>query len=348
LVAQRNHSGGATSSTALWLILVAGAWLPVACGQDRPATQRRVGKPPVGSVSTTATIHWQDVPLRDAIGRLEKLFDEAIFLDRHIDSGVRVSLDIEATSTREVLTAIAAEHGWGVSQLGRVVYVGPPATAGALRAVAQARSDEAAQLAGRQRTALGLKRQLSWARLAEPRELVASLVEKSGWRVARDERIPHDLWAAGELPGLTMVEQLTVLLVGFDMTFELKPNDAVIEIVPLDVSKVAARGEDIPVRTPRQRAAPRSTETKQVYTLRVAEKPVGAVVRELAQRLNWQVEFDEAAIRAAGRSLDQRVSFKVENVDQEELLRALLWPAGLDFRRDGERIRIVPREAPSG
>jgi hypothetical protein len=80
-----------------------------------------------------------------------------------------------------------------------------------------------------------------------------------------------------------------------------------------------------------------------VYSLRVAEKPVGPVTRELARRLNWQVEFDEAAIEAAGLSLDARVSFAVENVDQDELLHALLRPAGLTFRREGEVIKIVPR-----
>jgi len=93
------------------------------------------------------------------------------------------------------------------------------------------------------------------------------------------------------------------------------------------------------------REAPPPQGTKQVYTLRVAEKPVGAVLRELAQRLNWQIEFDEAAIRAAGRSIEKRVSFAVENVEQDALLDALLRPAGLDFRRDDERIMIVPRNS---
>ena len=43
----------------------------------------------------------------------------------------------------------------------------------------------------------------------------------------------------------------------------------------------------------------------QVYTLRVQEKPVGAVLRELSQRLHWAIQIDEDAIRAAGKSLDK-------------------------------------------
>jgi hypothetical protein len=68
------------------------------------------------------------------------------------------------------------------------------------------------------------------------------------------------------------------------------------------------------------------------------------VLQELGRRLNWPIEIDERAIGAAGRSVDERVSFAVENATQEELLEALLRPAGLSFRRDGERIRVVPRD----
>jgi hypothetical protein len=91
----------------------------------------------------------------------------------------------------------------------------------------------------------------------------------------------------------------------------------------------------------------RTGETKQIYSLRVEAKPVGAVVSEIARRLNWQIEFDKAAIEAAGLSLDKHVSFTVEDVEQEELLEAVLGPAGLAFRREGARIIVVPDEGRS-
>jgi hypothetical protein len=84
-------------------------------------------------------------------------------------------------------------------------------------------------------------------------------------------------------------------------------------------------------------------KTKQVYTLRVQEQPVGAVLQQMAAKLDWSVEIDHESIRAAGLSLEKRVSFSVENSDADELLNAVLQPAGLDYRRDGERLRIVPR-----
>ena len=53
----------------------------------------------------------------------------------------------------------------------------------------------------------------------------------------------------------------------------------------------------------------------------------------------WAIQIDEDAIRAAGKSLDKRVSFSVENADQEHLLEALLTPAGLDYQMEGEQVR---------
>src|SRR5262245_7935263 len=64
----------------------------------------------------TATIHWQGVTLAEAIARLKPLFDEPVFLDRRIDPNQRVSLDIEATSAEQVLSALAAEHELGVGR----------------------------------------------------------------------------------------------------------------------------------------------------------------------------------------------------------------------------------------
>jgi hypothetical protein len=292
----------------------------------------------------TATIHWQGVPLREAIGRLQPLFDEPVFVDRRVDPNVHVSLDISATSAEQVLKALAAEHELGVGRLGKLIYLGPRSSAEQLRATVAQRSKEIVGLPAELRPSLTRKQRLNWPRLSQPRQLVASAIEQCGWRIAEPERIPHDLWAAGELPELSVAEELTVLLIGFDLTFELRPADRSIQIVPLQTPTVARDPRGVPNRATARANAKRPTGgTKQMYTLRVQEKPVGAVLRELENRLHWVIQIDEEAIRAARKSLDQRVSFSVENVDQDKLLGALLTPAGLDYRVEGEKVRIIPR-----
>jgi hypothetical protein len=335
------HQAARFMRLACFIFLVA-AGLQTAFGQGGPAsgTDLNAGKRSV----RTATIHWQDVPLRDALIRLEKLFGKSAFLDRRIDPTVRVNLDMAASSVEQVLARVGGEHGWGVSRVGDVVYLGPAAAAGQLSGIIAARKEDVAKLPQAQRANFMRKWAISWPRLTKPRELVTELVKKTGWRNTDEQRIPHDLWAAGRLDGLTFAEQLAVLLVGFDLTYEIRAETRTIQIVKLDQSAYIALADS--AADPPAGKSPERTDgkTKQVYSLRVAEKPVGPVLRELARRLNWQIEFDDAAIQAAGRSLEARVSFAVENVEQDELLDAVLGPAGLTFRREGEVIEVVPRK----
>jgi hypothetical protein len=354
-----------------------------AAAQPRPARERSPQR--AARVQRSAAIHWDRVPLRDAVARVSKLFDEPVFIDRRLDPDRRVSLQLEANSIDEVLQALADTQSAGVSRLGRVRYLGPRHAAELLRTAAVLRSEEIARLKTSDRTTLERKQHLSWPQLSEPRELIGSLATRRGWRITRIERIPHDLWAAGTLPELSAADQLTLLLIGFDLSFKTQARDRSFEIAPLGPvtiqreyrlpyrasenallrqelsaaksARMEARTLIVDARVEQHerladlfagRSTPRrsdraATESQRRYTLRVQEQPVDAVIRQLADRMSWPIEFDEASIRAAGLSPDTRVSFSVENSDQGALLDAMLAPAGLDYRREGERLIVVPR-----
>lgn len=330
--------------TVLSGVLVSATLVPAQEATDRPRlVLSGDDRPRGGAARQAATIHWQGVTLEDAILRLRPLFEAVVFVDRRIDPNQRVNLDIDASSAEQVVGALAAECGLSVTRLGTLIYV-QPIGAGDLEANSAARSREIARLPAALRPTLLAKGRLNWPRRTEPRQLIAGLAAERGWQLADAARVPHDVWAAGELPELSVADQLAVLLFGFGLTYEVHAADRKIAIVPLPVTA------DAPVATPSRPAtsaarpgARGTAATKQVYTLRVQEKPVRAVLRELSQRLRWSIQIDEQAIRAAGKSLDQRVSFSVENADREQLLDALLTPAGLEYRIDGQQIRILPR-----
>jgi hypothetical protein len=333
----------------------------------------------------SVSIHWERVPLRDAVERVSKSFGEAVFTDRRVDPDRRVTLQLEAKAIDQVLQSIADTQSLGVSRLKGVRYLGPRHAAELLRTAAVLRGEEIARLNSPERQKLERTLPLNWPQRSEPRELVISLARQRGWRITRAERIPHDLWVAGALPELSAAEQLTLLLIGFDLSFKTLARERSLEIVPLEqvtirreyrlpyessenallrqelsAAKSARRGartlivearveqherlaELFTGRTVRPRARRPTSELEHRYTLRVQDQPVGGVIRQLAERMSWPVEFDEASIQAAGLSLDTRISFSVENSNQEGLLDAMLAPAGLDYRREGERLIVVPR-----
>jgi hypothetical protein len=308
----------------------------------RPVTNAKSGTT-LGNPPTTTTIHWQGVPLRETLDRLRQTFKVAVFVDRRVDPNTRVTLDIAAASADQALGGIADSCGLDVARIGKLLYIGPASAAGRLRPLVNLRMREAAKLPADLRNAVQKRQPLTWPRLSEPRQLVATLAEQNGWRIVDAEKIPHDLWAANDLPELNLAEQLTVLLMGFDLTFEFRPEDRAIQIVPLEANVAPAAAHSARNRPPAKIPIAHPSGTKQVYTLHVQEKPVGAVLHELANRLHWNLQIDENAIHAAGKSLDQRVSFSVENADQDKLLDSLLTPAGLEFRVEGERILILPQ-----
>jgi hypothetical protein len=121
------------------------AWSAVGAQESKTSEATPRARRAAQSVQT-ATIHWQDVPLRDAIGRLERLFGQPIFLDRRIDPGTRVTLEATASSAMDVLMRVAAEHGWQVIHLGDVVYAGPAGAGSQLDAAITALKAEVAEL----------------------------------------------------------------------------------------------------------------------------------------------------------------------------------------------------------
>jgi hypothetical protein len=77
------------------------------------------------------------------------------------------------------------------------------------------------------------QRPLVWPDLAQPRDLVAALAAEAGLSVKLPDSTPHDLWPAVDLPPLTWTDRLSLVLAGFDLTFEIDPAKKTIALKPL-------------------------------------------------------------------------------------------------------------------
>ncbi|HEX7449302.1 MAG TPA: hypothetical protein VF306_17235 [Pirellulales bacterium] len=324
------------------------------------------------------TASWSQTPVREALAELSRSQRVAMLLDRRIDPDRPVSLSIDAVALEDAVAQIAHECQADVSWFGPLAYLGPPAAAQRLRTLAALRDADAERLSGERRQRFAHPRSWSWEDLATPRELCQSLAAEARVRLESLDLLPHDLWAAADLPPLTWIERLTLLANEFDLTFEFADDGAAVRLTPVvepvrierryaggkqpvalarryaelapeaEVERfgggviVRGRIEDHERLTEQPKRVSRGKPGKQVFTVRADEQPLSAVLDQLRSQLRLTLNIDEAALRKAGISLDRSISFDVKRATLEELLFAVLRPAGLTYRGEGREFEIFP------
>jgi len=295
-------------------------------------------------------VFWSNNPLRGAMTSLSRAQRVAILIDRRVDPGQRLTLNLQNVPLETILQTVAKRCGLGLARLGPVVYLAPPAAAERLRPLATAMDRAARQLPAAAQRKFLRTQPLAWEDLATPRELLEQLGRQNGLEIDGLERVPHDLWAAADLPPLPLVERLTLIAAQFDLGFtiaaggtrlELAPMPKDLPVLPADRRPLSA-GHAASTSSATQPAP--SLERVRIQRLSVRDKPLGPVLRQLAERLGLQLKLDEQAIQRAGISLDQRVSVLVENATVDQLLHELLKSTGLKFQRRQNVVEILPAD----
>jgi len=307
-----------------------------------PPPQWRVGPNFQRQLREPIGITLSGSPLRDALYGLGRRQGVAVLLDRRIDPGRRVELRLDDVPLDDVFRQIAARHGLGYSPVDSVAYFGPPEVAVRLPALCAKRRDEARRLAT---AAVWLKsKPLRWGDFAVPRELLSGLAEENGLRLSGLEQVPHDLWAAADLPPLALVDRMTLVAVQFDLTLEFLPagDGASLVRIPADMPLPrSGSGEPRPPSsTPVGKA--QKGQPQQRYTVSRAKGPLEVLLKQLADRLGLELRIDRDAMARAGIALQQPVEFSVREATMDELLETLLQPAGCTFRRRGNVLEVMP------
>ena len=329
-------------------------------------------------------VRWSGTPLRETITGLLRARRVAVLIDRRVDPGQELELTADDVPLEQLLQEIAERRSLGLSLVGPVAYLGPPRVAAQVRTLSELRREDARGLASSGRQKFLQSKRIQWDDFATPRELLRELAAGNGFEIAGLDEVPHDLWAAADLPPLPLVDRLTLIAVQFDLTFQIADDAKAVALVPVPDevaidrsypggrqpeqlasrwaglapnsrirvvgSRIHVRGllEDheritAPGRTPgRPSSRPGQGETR--FTVREAKGPLGEVLRQLAARLQVELKIDHEALRRSGISLQQQVSFGVEDATFDELFEAVLAPAGCSFRRKGKVIEIGPAE----
>lgn len=343
---------------------------------EGPTLQRQLAQP--------ADLVWSNQPVREGLRQLAKLHRVAILLDRRIDPDQPVRLRVRQLPVGELIKQIAQQCGAETSLVGNVVYVGPPATAAKLRTLAAVRFDETQKLPDEVRRLVAARQPLVWPELTQPRELLGQLASEVRMTLAEPQLLPHDLWAGANLPPMCWSDRMTLVLAQFDLTFTVQSATIQLTPIPATVqltrsypggkqpnvaahrfaslapkAQVKVVGDKVVVTGslddhdrisgkpaevgPKPRAA-NDPLADQRFNLKVAEQPVGPLLRALCEHLKVELSLDERAMTNAGIDLQRRVSFEVDQATIDELLSAMLKPAGMTADRNGMQLEVKPAQ----
>lgn len=198
------------------------------------------------ALAKSISLAWQGQNLRDGLRQLGETRLVSILLDRRIDPGQQLTLQIQNVSLRALLNLIATEVKADISILGNVVYIGPAEVASRLRTVeeiveSQLVSSRATSITvdsspETRRTFELLQREtLNWPDLTTPRQLLDEVGRRYALKIEATDRVPHDLWGQAVFPSGTSSQLLLAVLAQFHLSFEWTESRDGIRIVDMPI-----------------------------------------------------------------------------------------------------------------
>ena len=293
-------------------------------------------------------LHWRGAPLRQALETLALANRIPLLIDRRIDPGQSLTLSPENVPLIDAFRLVAEHCDLSIGRIGPVVYFGPREFGRRLEATVELRRDDVLQLSSAARRPWLKASPISWGDLTEPRQLLAGLAGEAGVEIDGLPQVPHDLWAAADLPPLSLVDRFGLIIGQYDLTLKISDDGRSAQLVPIPYA-VAAGRESVVRRSrdrrPHPETAPKAPSQQTRYTIREAKGKLSRLLDELADRLQLQLRSDDAALQAAGISLDQQVLLSVSDATLEELFESLLRPAGCTFSLEGKTLTVRPAKS---
>jgi hypothetical protein len=366
-----------------WMLLPIAMLAISSCAAVGSASEWLTGTALQRYLSEPIDLLWPENPLGDSLARFSHVHQIAILLDRRIDPDLKISLTLKQSPFGESLAAIAMRGELGVTLTGSVAYFGPVESAAKLRTLIFLREEEAKKMPSMAGKKFLQAKPFVWKNYSQPRETLERLSRENHFAIIGLDAIPYDLWAAADLPAMTLVERLSLIAIQYDLTFAIAADGKQITLapVPSDIrltrsypagknseetahkyaelapnAEIKVAGDKLVVKgmlevheritAPHRPAGQNSTKdapadlTLKRFTLTITEQPIGPLLKKLSKQLDLQLQMDENKIESSGVSLDQRVSFQVEDATIDQLLQAAIEESPLKYRRQ-DRVLVI-------
>lgn len=315
-------------------------------------------------------------PIRQALSDLSERYSVCIFLDRRVDPGTRLKQNPVNIPLKLVLYQIAENHNLGLVQFGSTWYIGPIESAVLLEHRHDAFKEKFQHLSDDAKNKWNNRSALQWDRLSVPSDLITRIISDNGLNGQGTDQVPFDLWPAQQLPGMSIADQVFLLLYGFDLKPRLTAADgsfaievnASIDSISLSTSRniPTDRLDSIKDRYPnlsiklsggkRTFTGPPIDVYNAVWDTQIIKKPAieegsksfftlnttaqrGAILKSAANQLGVQLEFDPAL----NEVLQERIQINVSGVTTDKLLSEVLEGSGCTYKLSKTQLTIVKK-----
>ncbi len=286
--------------------------------------------------------------LRDAVRRFAESQKVGFFLDRRVDPNQPLEFESSNCSVEETFFRLAESLDLGFCRIGSVGYLGPKEAALKLQKLLPIQQERCSQLPPR----LGrlFSEPVDWniRRLETPRDILQKFAEERSLRWTNLDRLPHDLWPETQLERLSFGELITLVLIGFDLTYAFSSERMQLTIIEFpenwDAALPSAAGGPATRSEPGRKEGKTTNKdiplSRKRFTIQVKEQSASDLLSTFAERLDLKLEIDENSLKKKGISLETKVSFDLQEATANELFRAVLQPIDCKFVLKGKTLEV--------
>lgn len=176
------------------------------------------------SLQARLSIQWEQVELKQIVTQA-KWPGITVWCDRRIDTSRIVDLELQSQPLQRVVQALAEHCEIGLALHSGVVALVPKDQAATLPVILADARRQALELPSNFSRPWLESKDRNWPTLSQPNLLLAQWLEPlpKTWTLAE---LPHDLWDAGQLPRMALIEQVAFVAFGFGLRPVLSMTDA--------------------------------------------------------------------------------------------------------------------------
>ena len=184
------------------------------------------------------SVSWTESPIRSQLNAFAKQQKRAIFVDRRVDPTIKLSFTFLDQTNDQIVWRTAETNGLGVAWVGDLLYVGPKSTTARLPFVIQAIDKRLSKLDKQVKAKWRSNRSsIRWQHATTTSEIQDWFEQNND--ITFDSQFAHDVWAGADWPLLSLSQQLSLVLAGFDLSFRVEADGKTVRLEKFPEIKTA-------------------------------------------------------------------------------------------------------------